>query len=410
MMKKYSLVIIGGGASGLMCASLLNIKNSSVLVLERGDRLGKKLSSTGNGQGNVTNVNFGAEHYFTFDEKEKDKLARILNNHNEKEMLCFLEALGGLFSADDRGRVYPTGRQASAVADLLRFKLQEKGVEISLSSKVLSLEKNGETFHITAQTPNGTVTYLAENVLLCAGGKSAKNFGTDGSGYCLAKAFGHTVTKLFPALVQVKTETADIKSLKGIRVMNAKVSAIKDKRVLGAVQGDVIFTEYGVSGDGIFKISSYLTQDAETKTIELSVDLLPEIDKTKLQNIVENKYKTGKIEYSELLCGILNNQVGRAVMKRTKDILQVSDRIKNFTLKVTGTLGFDYAQVTKGGIPLKEVNQNLESKKTKGLYFAGEILDVDGECGGYNLQWAYSSARTVADEINAKFVEQRGQV
>jgi predicted flavoprotein YhiN len=144
--------------------------------------------------------------------------------------------------------------------------------------------------------------------------------------------------------------------------------------------------------------------------VSLTIDFLPEISKDKLQKIVEQKCKSGNFSYGELLCGILNNQVGRAVMKRAERIENVSETLKNFSLKVTGTLGFDYAQVTKGGIPLNEVTENLESKKAQGLYFAGEILDVDGECGGYNLQWAYSSACTVAEEINLKISKGKGQV
>lgn len=410
MKKKFNVVIIGGGASGLICASLLHTEFASVLLLERGDRVGKKLSATGNGQGNVTNINFGAEHYFTFDEKERGKIAKILERHNEREMISYFEFLGGLFDADDRGRVYPTGRQASSITDLLRFKLQEKGVELSLSSKVETVAKKDGEFLITAQTPNGKEIFYADQVLLCAGGKASKNFGTDGTAYELVKPFGHTVTSLYPSLVQVKTETTDSKPLKGIRVMNAKVSAIKNCQTLASVRGDIIFTEYGVSGDAIFKLSSYLTEYADEKTVSLSIDLLPEVEKEKLQRIIENKYATGTWAYNELLCGVLNNQVGRVVMKRAKSLIEVAEGIKNFTLKVTGTLGFDYAQVTKGGIPLKEVTDELESKKVNGLYFSGEILDVDGECGGYNLQWAYSSAKTVADAVNGKINGERGQV
>ena len=146
MKKKFNVVIIGGGASGLICASLLHTEFASVFLLERGDRVGKKLSATGNGQGNVTNINFGAEHYFTFDEKERGKIAKILERHNEREMISYFEFLGGLFDADDRGRVYPTGRQASSITDLLRFKLQEKGVELSLLPKSKPLRRKTASF------------------------------------------------------------------------------------------------------------------------------------------------------------------------------------------------------------------------------------------------------------------------
>ncbi len=410
MMKKITTAIIGGGASGLFCAALLNTKNSSVLILERGERLGKKLSSTGNGQGNVTNVHFGAEHYFTFEDSQIEKIEKILTQANEKDMLRFLELLGGLFGADERGRVYPTGRQASAVTDLLRFYLDEKGVEISLSTRVNAIQKSGREYVLFAETPNGQEKIYCENVVVCAGGKAAKNFGTDGSAYSLVEKFGHTVTKLYPSLVQLKTETKDTKTLKGIRVMNANVSAFLEEKMIANARGDVIFTEYGVSGDAIFKISSFITQVAESGLVTLSIDLLPDVAEETLQTVIKRKALTKRSVYSELLCGILNNQIGRVVMKRTTEIVEVAKTIKNFTLKITGSLGFDYAQVTKGGIPLKEVSDNLESSFEKGLYFAGEILDVDGECGGYNLQWAYSSARAVAAAINEKYTKERGQV
>jgi predicted Rossmann fold flavoprotein len=260
------------------------------------------------------------------------------------------------------------------------------------------------------QTSSGQEKIFCENVVVCAGGKAAKNFGTDGSAYSLVEKFGHTVTKLYPSLVQLKTETKDTKTLKGIRVMNANVRAFLNEKMLVEVRGDVIFTEYGVSGDAIFKISSFVAKDAESQNVTLSIDLLPEILEERLQTTLERKANNSRLAYSELLCGILNNQVGRAVMKRAGELSNVSKTVKNFTLRVTGTLGFDYAQVTKGGIPLKEVSNELESKFENGLYFAGEILDVDGECGGYNLQWAYSSASAVAMVINEKQAKDWGQV
>lgn len=409
MMNTTKIAVIGGGASGLFLTALCRNNGIEVTVIERNDRLGKKLSATGNGQGNVTNVNFGVEHYFTFEESERKKIEKILCNADEKSMLAFLESLGGLFEADDRGRVYPTGRQASAVTDLLRYYLEETGEGTRLSAKVTKIEREKNGFILTAETPDGKEKLFAETVVLATGGKASKNFGTDGFAYALARSFSHTVTDLYPALVQLKTETKDIKTLKGIRAYNAVVRAYNDGEELKEVRGDVIFTEYGVSGDGIFRLSSYLTKIAESKRASISIDFLPNVSQEKLQEVLRRKAESGK-PYGELLCGILNNQVGRAVMKRADGIDSAVKLAKNFTLPVTGTLGFDYAQVTKGGIPLSEVDESLQSKFQKDLYFIGEILDVDGECGGYNLQWAYSSANAVAQAILQKYGKSRGQV
>ena len=191
------------------------------------------------------------------------------------------------------------------------------------------------------------------------------------------------------------------------------MTAKRKGKTLATVRGDVIFTDYGVSGDAIFRLSSYLTEIAESGEGSLVIDFLPDVPEEKLRETVEKKSQSGYYAFGELLCGVLNNQIGRAVTKRASELSKIAPSVKNFELRVTGTLGFDYAQVTKGGIPLKEVDDNLQSKFCEGLYFAGEILDVDGECGGYNLQWAYSSACAVAkaiDEKTEKIGKGRGQV
>ena len=400
-MMKVKTLIIGGGAAGLYLAVNLKDKSNALLV-ERGERLGRKLSATGNGQGNITNIQFSADRYFTFENSERSKIERILNAYGYQEKLAFLESLGGLFSSDERGRVYPTGRQASAVTDLLRFEIERSNIKVMLSSKVTNIQKINNGFMVKISTAEGVKEIQAENVVLCAGGKAAKNFGTDGAGYELATSLGHTLTPLYPSLVQLKTDAKETKTLKGIRVTDAVVRACKGEQELARMQGDVIFTEYGISGDVVFRLSSFITKDAEKGNVRCYIDFLPQVSEEKLKTVLAQKQRSGKFERSELLCGILNNQVGRLVMKRSNTLEDVIENVKNFCVSVTGTLGYDYAQVTQGGVKLSELDDNLQSKKTKGLYFAGEIIDVDGECGGYNLQWAYSSAVTVATAINGR--------
>jgi predicted Rossmann fold flavoprotein len=401
IMERVTLAIIGGGAAGLMLAnSLKNPKGA--LVIERGERLGKKLSSTGNGQGNLTNLGVLDAEYFSVG-KKSPLVENIIKAHDDKSITEFFRSLGVLCIADERGRVYPSGRQASALTDALRFALARKGVETRLQTQVTKLEGKGEGFILTLQTPSGEEKLYADKVVLCAGGKAAKNFGTDGSAYALAQGFGHTVTKLYPSLVQLKTNTEHTKTLKGIRINDGVIEVKTPTRAL-SVQGDIIFTDYGVSGDAVFRLSAFIADEIEKGQCELYLDFLPQYTEEEVYALLrEKKSAFPDMAVGELLFGVVNNQVGRAVLRRAaNDLKAAASLVKAFPLTVTGSLGFDYAQVTKGGILLTEVDEGLGSRLKKGLYFAGEILDVDGQCGGFNLQWAYASARMVAQSLEEK--------
>lgn len=398
--KIYTTAIVGGGAAGLMLAATLCEKQSNIAIFEGGERVGRKLSATGNGQGNITNIACEKEEYCSSTSFGAAKAQDIIRAYGKDSLTNFFEKLGVLLLADDRGRVYPASRQASALTDALRFFVQAKGVTAHLGTQITRVKKQEGVFRLTAE--NGE-TYYAENLVLCTGGKAAKNFGTDGSAYALATGFGHTLTPLYPSLVQLKTDTKNIKTLKGIRVADACVSA----RWQGGAQtltGDIIFTDYGVSGDAVFRLSAYIADKIE-RGVALSIDFLPAFSYERILDLLtEKRRRFPDMPNGELLCGVVNNQIGRAVMKLVGegDLARAATLVKAFPLTVTGTLGFDYAQVTKGGIPLEETDNTLQSKFMDGLYFAGEILDIDGHCGGFNLQWAYSSAQAVAGAIIAK--------
>ncbi|MBE7079333.1 MAG: aminoacetone oxidase family FAD-binding enzyme [Clostridiales bacterium] len=408
-MKRLKVAIIGGGASGLMLAAALPhdfAKFDEVAIFERGDRLGKKLSATGNGQGNITNLAV-REGGFSSLAGDAIRAQNTVNAYDNTVLQDFFAALGVPLLADERGRVYPAGRQASALCDALRFTVEKQGVSVYLQSQVTEIKKEKDGFLLRVATKSGEEKYFAKTVVLCAGGKAAKNFGTDGTAYALAQNLGHSVTALYPSLVQLKTDTAHIKTLKGIRVHDGMVRAYQNGKLIAKEQGDIIFTDYGISGDAVFRISAYLT-DKVSKGISLELDFLPEISETEIYRILqekEKKYPT--LSKTELLFGVVNNQIGRAILRRADGDMRLAAKLtKAFPLSLTGNLGFEYAQVTKGGIPLCEADENLESRFVKGLYFAGEILDVDGACGGYNLQWAFSSSQTVAKALIEKRVGQ----
>ncbi len=372
-----NVVIIGGGTAGMVCSIVLARKGVAVTLLERGERLGRKLSASGNGQGNVTNLHMGAEHYFSDD---REKVARALARFSNLDTVRFLEELGGIFLPDPRGRVYPAGRQASAVTDLLRGEITRLGVDVRLNAQVKDLSYE-DGFKLDC----GKERFSADKVILAAGGKAAPNFGTDGSAFALAQKFGHTVSPCSPVLVQLRCDPARVRGLKGIRV-DAGLRVMRREKEIFSTRGDVLFTESGVSGDAVFQASSY----AEKGDL-LLVDFLPEVGRDRLSERL--KRNTGA---EKLLC-IVNNGLGRMLARSAKDDGDLLRLLKKFPLEVTGTLGFAYAQATRGGIPLRETDENLQSLKQRGLFFAGEILNVDGECGGYNLQWAFTSAQIAAE-------------
>ena len=411
IMEKIAIAVIGGGASGLFFVNALADYNENsgaplpkTVVFERGERVGKKLSSTGNGQGNVTNRDALTAEYFSSEQTAEQKISAILHAHSNQDFCAFWARRGVLLIHDERGRAYPAGRQASSLTDALRFYAAEKGIELRTSTCVTDIQRTENGFLFTYERAGETHTCHAENVVFCVGGKAAKNFGTDGTSYALAQKMGHTVTPLYPSLVQLKTDTAHIKTLKGIRVTNGGLIA---KTSFGeyAVRGDVIFTDYGVSGDAVFRISAFIARSLSNEKTTLLIDFLPEYTQESVLAAMEQKRASyPSIDDGELLLGIVNNQIGRAVLRRAAgDIHKAAALVKAFPLTVTGSLGFDYAQVTKGGVPLSETDENLQSMFAKGLYFSGEVLDVDGQCGGFNLQWAYSSACAVAAALAAAY-------
>ncbi len=385
-MQNFDVVIIGGGAAGLACAAALKREDGSldVAVCEKGERAGRKLAATGNGQGNISNLDMSPAHY-----------------HGSAASLAYGIISGGgydikslfdcLFVSDRSGRVYPAGKQASSLSDCLIRSCSRSGVKLLLNAAVTQIEK-GFVLTLASGEKLG-----ARTAVFAFGGAAQRQFGTDGKSYSLAHSMGHTVTGLLPCIVQLKCGTQHIKTLKGIRAECLVRAHDKGGAPLCETSGDVIFTDYGVSGNAVFYCSSYV---AGKEGAYLSLGFLPSVREEEIARNVALKKELGYPD-SELLCGTLHNQIGRAIMRRcaSTDPKVIAHAVKNFTLPIEGSLGFDYAQVTRGGIPADEVDGCLQSKKADGLYIIGEALDVDGDCGGYNLTWAFASAMHAAKAI-----------
>lgn len=379
------VAIIGGGASGLAAAALLcRTTKLDIALIEGGGRLGKKLAASGNGQGNISNAHILQQNYHGSGAARAYDIISCFGKVYERLFY-------GRFTCDERGRIYPAGRQASALSDCLIAEVRRGGVNVLTGARVVSLEKGGR---FVLRLSDGS-SMTAKYVVMCVGGKAQKQFGTDGSSYALARAFGHRITPLFPSLVQLKTDVAHIKTLRGIRA-DCNLRAVAEDGSEMSARGDVIFTDYGVSGNAVFSVSPVFAGSRG----KICIGFAPGISEEELAADIRLKQSLG-YERSEVLALTLNNQIGRAIVRRagSGDAAVIAHTAKNFTLEVNGTLGFDYAQVTRGGVDMSDVNDDLESALCPGLFFAGEVLDVDGDCGGYNLTWAFASAARVAEAI-----------
>ncbi len=401
--RQIKAIIIGGGASGIVLAINLSKKfgGQNVLLVEKLSRLSKKLLVTGNGQCNFTNKDVSKRYYHS---QNSCEISNILEKYSNKNFIDFMLE-NGVVSTLDGDKYYPLSKQASSVVDALRFKLQSLNVNVMLDSCVTDIKKENSNFLVTL---NSGEILKSQCVIVATGGKSASHLGTDGASYKLLTNFGHTLTKLYPSIVQLKTDKSKIKGLKGLKQKALLKGFVNDKEVCSFL-GDLLFTDYGVSGNTVFSASSYLTGKTNVKIV---IDFCPQLTSETLKTVLRNKIKSCpylSIEY--LLSGIMNNKIASFILKNglgldlTKSTLKVdvdavASIVKNYEIKVEGTSGFENSQVTRGGILFSEFDSGtLESKIVKGLYACGEVLDVDGDCGGYNLQWAYSSACAVSEAI-----------
>lgn len=391
----YEVIIIGGGASGVISAIELSrgknsISGDNILILEKNDRILKKLVATGNGQANLTNASISEENYYG----DKNFVKSAVNDIINLDVKDYFYGLGLQTITDEIGRVYPMSRQASSVVDLFLAHLLKSNVTIKTNQSVTSVKEKDGIFLV--KTNN--VEYQSKKVIFAFGGSAGKQFGTDGSSYSLLNVFGHKTTNLYPSLVQIKTEREKIRGLKGLKEY-ALCTACDGDLPLKSALGDVMFTDYGVSGSAIFQISGHF---AKAKNPILSIEFLPDLTIDQIAEILKNADKNSPIYNENAYLGIINKRIGLSILKtvQNKNYYSLAKALKNFTLKVTGSLGFDNAQVTKGGIQTKDVNSSdYQSKLKKGIYVIGEALDVDGDCGGYNLSFAFSSGVKCARAI-----------
>lgn len=397
-MKNYDLIIVGGCASGL--AAAINCKRlypqKRIVILEKLPRAGKKILATGNGKCNLTNLEALSHNY-----RNKAFADYALNKYNPQKVIGFFESMGLLCYTDGCGRVYPESNTAASVLDALRLEVERLGIDVKCDFAVSDIRKENGKFIVNGELQS-------DKIIIAAGGKASPPQGSDGSGYPIAKKLGHSLTPLHPALVPLTVADDITRSLKGIRVRDVELT-LENGRILKKSRGEILFTDNGLSGIAAMELAAQaeISINDVKKNTFTHIDLLPAYSENKLFGYLKNlRDIKGFAGLDYLLNGILPKQLGIAICKacnpykNDKTISSLSDRelkaivskIKDFSLKVTGTKGFQNAQVTCGGVSVDEIDpETMQSKKCKGLYLAGEIIDVDGDCGGFNLQWAWAS-------------------
>ena len=400
--------IIGAGASGMTAALAAAQKSDNqILLFERQARVGRKLQATGNGRCNLSNLKAdGATYHGDLPEFAAD----ALTSFSVENTLDWFRSLGLYTVAETSGRVYPYSDQANSVVDILRFALMQPNIELLTGVEVTKVRKTESGFSVEA----GSDIYHCHKLIVACGGLAGTKLGGSMAGYKLLRGFGHRMTKLRPALVQLKSSWNGCVSLKGVRA-NCRASIYCGSRLHSQSTGELQFTEYGLSGPVIFEVSRDACYGAGDWHCRL--DFVPNMDRMDLFDAL--CIRRGKaLPVEELLTGILHNRLGRVLTAAAgvrgqqttaaltdEELQSVCAVVKELDVALTEPMGMDSAQVTAGGAVTEEFNpKTMESRLVPGLYACGEVLDVDGDCGGFNLQWAWSSGMAAgrsAGEVNA---------
>jgi len=389
--------IIGAGASGMAAAlAAAENKNAQVILFERQARVGRKLQATGNGRCNLSNLHADEKGYHG---EDASFAAPALRRFPVSETLSWFGELGLYTVTESTGRVYPYSDQANSVVDVLRFALNRENIQLRLGFEVLRVRKQEKGFLVEG-AENAD---FCDKLIVACGGLAGTKLGGSMSGYQILRSFGHKVTRLRPALVQLKSSWNGCVSLKGVRA-NCCATVLRDGVCHAQSTGELQFTEYGLSGPVIFEVSRDVCRERGEWICHL--DFLPDMEMAQVVTLLQSRRETN-LPTEELLTGILHNRLGRVLTQaadirsglkisqlRDDELEKLAQTVKGLEVSLTEPLGMDHAQVTAGGAITDEFHaETMESKLVPGLYACGEVLDIDGDCGGFNLQWAWSSGR-----------------
>lgn len=405
---QVKIAVIGGGAAGMMAAIAAAKHGADVTILEATNRIGNKILLTGNGKCNFANLFSADSCYYC---KNVGLLNNIFHKISPNDICTFFEQAGMLVK-NKEGYLYPFGEQAAIVLDILRMEVKKFGVCVVTDEKVIKLIKTDT--HFVVDTESGK-EYRFDKVILATGGRSYPKTGSDGSGYKLAKKMGHSIAPTVPALVQLVGADEFYKMIAGVR-SEGVASVYVEERLMRSERGEIQFTDYGISGIPVFQLSRIASYGLfEKKKVTIYADVLPDLDEKAIRTLGEIRkelHKENTLE--EFMCGLANKKLCLFAIKQSGhkpnemvrefssiELSNVVLQLKNMVFHIVDTKGYGTAQVTAGGVSVEEIDDNLQSKLVEGLYFAGEMIDVDGICGGYNLQWAFAGGY-VAGEHAAK--------
>ncbi|NLM73945.1 MAG: NAD(P)/FAD-dependent oxidoreductase [Clostridiaceae bacterium] len=401
MSDRKKVVVVGGGASGIMAAITARREGASVTILEKNPRIGKKILVTGNGRCNFTNINADLKCYYGNNPKFAES---ALSQFPVSRTIKFFEELGIAHKVENSGKVFPMSDQASSFLDVFLYELDELGIEVVCDANVRKIVPGKDNFRL--QLDNGE-TYTAHRVILAAGGKAMPSSGSDGNGFELAKSLGHRITDVFPALVQIMLDGDFYKRIDGVKFVGTAEIIHNNKSIIKDC-GDILFTNYGVSGPPILQISrkagEFLLKGQEAF---VKISIIDTMTKDEVLELIDKRFRTApekSVEFS--LVGLINKRLIPVILTEAgirdlklpvrdlslKEKESIAEILTDWRIKIRGTKGWTSAQVTAGGVDTRDINPStMESKIVKGLYFSGEIMDIDGQCGGFNLQWAWSS-------------------
>jgi len=399
-MSKHDLAIIGAGPAGMMAAVTASQDGKRVVLLERNPQIGRKLLSTGNGRCNLTNTRVSVDQYHG---ATPEFIQTVIGQFDQNATMEFFRDLGLVLKEEDEGRIFPRTNQASSVVEVLRRRLCSNKVDVALHSQVEEIEKS-TVWQISLA--NGG-QFESDDLIIATGGRAAHHLGSTGDGLFWARKLGHTLTPIYAALVPIEAVETWPRELQGVKV-EARVWATSDGRTTSEATGDLLFTSYGVSGPSVMAQAGSIAPVLHESPVVLHIDLFPEMTQEQLYRIVLDIFESaGPTPVRDALVGLLpSNMIGVVLGLAGLDELQPAHGIskqkrlslvktlRDMTLTVSKLRPLKEAQVTTGGVCAEEIDpRTLQSRLVKGLYFAGEIIDVDGDSGGFNLQWAWSSGR-----------------